>query len=151
VAGRFRKFVALPAGRRRLLLTAFWRLYAARRALRRTTIRELLPGLGAGDGAAPVPLSVSQREWARSIGWAVRTAARHTPWESTCLVQVLAARSMLYGERIPGAVFIGTGAGDAARDEPFGAHAWLTSGGDFVTGEAGHERFTVIAVHRWGA
>jgi len=149
VAGRLRKFFSLPAGHRLLLFVAFRRLHAAKHALDCTPVRELLPGLGAGDVGAREQLDAVQRERAQAIGRAVRTAARHTPWESTCLVQVLAARSMLRDERIPGAVFIGAGAGSAATAEPFGAHAWLTSGGEFVTGQAGHERYTVIAVHRW--
>lgn len=149
MAGRLRKFLSLPPGRQHLLLRAFRQLHAARRALGRAAIRDLLPGLGPDDGAGQALVSAAQRERAQAIGWAVRTAARHTPWESACLVQVLAARSMLRAEGIPGVVFIGAGAGDAARAEPFGAHAWLTCGEAFVTGEAGHERYAVIGVHRW--
>jgi hypothetical protein len=86
------------------------------------------------------------------IGWAVRAAARYAPWQSTCLVQVLAAQRMLQKRLLPGVFYIGAATGEAAGtgvNAGLDAHAWLKCGDQFVTGEAGHERYTVVSAFSW--
>ena len=147
---RLRTFLALDAQRRRLFLGAFRRLRTARRALREQPFRDLLPVAGAPGDATPLAApSNRDMERAQAIGWAVRTAARYAPGDNSCLVQVLAARDLLQEAGIAGTVFIGAGQDAGESNAGFAAHAWLKCGDAFVTGEAGHERYAVIAVVSW--
>jgi hypothetical protein len=144
-----RQFLRLDRERQRLFLEAWWALASVRLALRFTPFKQLVveltlhrdpvdpPGLG------PEALAAVQR-----IGWAVRAAARFTPWQSTCLVQVLTAQRMLHKRLLPGVFYIGAAPGEAGG-VGLHAHAWLKCGGQFVTGEAGHERYAVVSTFGW--
>jgi hypothetical protein len=78
----------------------------------------------------------------RRIRWAVQSISRHTPWDSNCLAQALAAATMLQRRRISSTLYLGVAKRDARRLD---AHAWLRCGDAFVTGENGWQHFTVVA------
>ena len=131
-----------------LFVRAFFTLGKVCLELRHKPLKELLPNASSlqADEKA-ISISPGQSELIDDIGKVVRSAAAYTPWNSACLVQVLAAQKLLQSERLPGTVFIG-----ASRDgleSGIDAHAWLTSAGRFVTGEQGHEKYTVISRHSW--
>ena len=151
MSSRLQKFLALDGRRRRFLLTAFISLARSRRALATTPFKTLVERLCVnGGGGAAHSLSPEQAEIAQDIGWAVRTAAAHAPGDNSCLVQVLAAQRMLRARGIGGTCHIGAAFGESPAEPGFQAHAWLTCGGAFVTGEAGHERFSVLTEFSWG-
>lgn len=137
----------MEGGQRRLLLEAFRALSRSRRALARKPIRELLAGSEGqlADGSDPVE-EAGISKLANEIGWAVRAAAAYTPWNSSCLVQVIAAQNMLRDRGIGGVIYLGTARGDG---EDFKAHAWLKHGDAFITGEAGHEQYQVLTTFSW--
>lgn len=83
-----------------------------------------------------------QRTLAKKISWAVQTTGRHTPWESKCLAQAMAAKMMLRRRRIPSTLYLGL-----AKDAQgaLTAHAWLRCGELILTGGQNHEEFTTIA------
>ena len=146
-----RRFFGLDGESRRLFLQAFGRLGSVRLALRRTPFRDLIRGLGVHPGqvAAPEPAPLDLRR-AEDVGWAVRAAARYTPWRSSCLVQVLAAQQLLRERAIPGAFYIGAVAGEPGTGAVgLEAHAWLKCGERFITGESGHQRYTVVSTFSW--
>jgi hypothetical protein len=150
VNGRLRKFMELDSYRRRALWRAFGALRAARRELKRRPFRDLVGTLQPVDAArGESVIGPHQQKRAGDIGWAVRTASRYAPFDSSCLVQVLAARAMLRTAGIAGTIYIGAGQSEDASDEKFAAHAWLKCGDAFVTGEAGHERYAIIGVVSW--
>ena len=78
---------------------------------------------------------------ARRIGRAVLTASRHVPWQAACLPQALAAKLMLALRGQGSALHLG-----ARLDEggDLAAHAWLTCGGNIVTGGAGLPGYTPL-------
>ncbi|WP_218576502.1 lasso peptide biosynthesis B2 protein [Desulfobacter latus] len=76
------------------------------------------------------------------ISWAVRTAARFTPWESKCLAQAMSARIMLKRRGYPTTLYLGLA---KKADNELSAHAWLRCGSRILTGGLGHGRFTVIS------
>ncbi len=76
------------------------------------------------------------------IGWAVNAAARHAPWDSACLAQALTAHWMLERRGLASTIYLGVKRDDQGR---LCAHAWLKAGGQILTGESGHEEFTVLA------
>ena len=148
---RLRKFFALDRQQKKLFIQAFFLLGWVRISLLRTPFKVLLAKLDLHrESVLQPPLEPSAREEARSIGWAVRTAASFTPWNSTCLVQVLAAPSMLRKQGIAGVLYLGvTNDGAEQGSSGFLAHAWLMCNGEFITGEAGHEQYTVISSLSW--
>jgi Transglutaminase-like superfamily len=78
---------------------------------------------------------------ARAIGWAVSRVSRTRPLKTVCLGQAISAHLMLKKRRIPSTVYLGV----AYEDSKMIAHAWVVTGDFIVTGEAGHERFTVVS------
>src|SRR5205807_7326381 len=78
------------------------------------------------------------------VGCAVRSAAAHVPWESTCLMQALAAAALLRQKEIGSTLYLAV-AKDVDAPDGMLAHAWLRSGQRVLTGDADRERFTVIA------
>ena len=87
------------------------------------------------------------------IGKLVAIAARYTPWQSLCLVQVLVVQRLLAQQHIPGQFYLGVRSGSENNADPTGlsAHAWLQCGEAIVSGAAGHELFTIVSTFSWGA
>jgi hypothetical protein len=150
MASKLGKYLSLDAERRRLLLEAGRMLGTTRLDLARKPLRQLTAGLNREPvlflGTEPEKAMAEQVD---CVGWAVTAAARHTPWRSSCLVQVLTAQRMLQARGIPGAIYIGAAAGPSEELPILEAHAWLKCGSRFVTGEVGHARYTVVAAFSW--
>jgi hypothetical protein len=148
--GRIQKLVQLDAPARALLVQAYWLLCRMRFLLATRTFKSLVSGLQANREPCEQEFSSGTLAAARQIGWAVETAARYTPWESSCLVQVLAAQRLLARNRISGTFYLGALLKEADQsNRTIDAHAWLQCGDEFITGEAGHERFTVMTSFSW--
>jgi hypothetical protein len=88
-----------------------------------------------GEEIALPPLSAWQELSSRRVGWALRAAARRTPWRSACLAQALAGRWMLRRRGIPSVIHFGARIDEGRR---LRAHAWLRCGPRILTG--GEER-----------
>jgi hypothetical protein len=146
-----RRFFGLDAERKRLFLQAYAELGLVRHALRTTSFKQLTQGLTLHRAPfGPATPGPADEALAERVGWAVRAASRYTPWSSTCLVQVLAAQRMLQKRSIPGAFYIGAAPGNGAPDKVgLAAHAWLKCGEQFITGEAGHQHYTVVSTFSW--
>jgi len=144
-----RKFLALDRQRQRLFLEAWRTLGQVRLSLTSRPFKQMVGELELHRGPFVAPaLEAEVLGEARRIGWAVRAAAMYTPWKSTCLVQVLAAQRMLEARLLPGAIYIGAAPGEEGMVR-LDAHAWLKCGEAFITGEAGHERYTVVSAFSW--
>jgi len=148
---RIEQFLALDWRHKVLFLRAWFLMGRVRWALARKPFKALTSELKLHRVPAELPpLPAGSREIARSVGWAVRTASKFTPWQSTCLVQVLAAQRLLKNQGIAGVFYLG--ATNSAREDEtpaFLAHAWLKCDGEFITGEPGHERYTVVSSFSW--
>ena len=138
-----RRFLALDSSDRLYLLEAWLYLAASRLALSRIPFRYLAPRLGRQlpleQGENPLAAS---SVLARTLTHAVGVAARHTPWNSTCLVQAIAGRLILRRRGLRSRIFLGT-----RKDEKgnLAAHAWLQSGDEILLGAAGRETFTALS------
>lgn len=80
-------------------------------------------------------------EKVQRIGRAVLTASRHVPWQAACLPQALAAKLMLSLRGQGSILHLGAQFDDSGD---LAAHAWLTCGGDIVTGGAGLPGYTPL-------
>jgi len=93
-------------------------------------------------------LNTKEMRTAIEVGKAISRAAAYTPWESACLTQSLTAQKMLKKRGIPGVFYLGA-AKDEESKEKMKAHAWTRCGDTIITGEAGHEAFTVLSAFKW--
>jgi len=144
-------FRSLSSDQKRLFFQA-WRLLAKLRlAIMTKPFKHLVAGFDVNREVDQSPLDAESLASAQQIGWAVSSAARFTPWQSTCLVQVLAAQRMLQQRGIAGAFYLGAST-DSSEDKKqvLSAHAWLKCDNNFIIGEPGHERFTVVSTFSWG-
>ena len=142
------KFRALSSTEKRLLIEAYIRLGIMRAAILTVSFKRLTRSLMRLQDVREPGVDVGQLELAKAIGKAVRTAANNTPWESACLTQVLVAQRMLQKRGIGGVIYIGATM-DSSNEEMLRAHAWLKSGGEFITGEEGRGDYTVLTSFGW--
>ena len=150
---RIARFRALPLESRLLLLRAWLLLGWYRAAIELVSFRRLSANLN----HSPVPvlphsITASQRAEAALTGRLVARAAAWTPWNSTCLVQVLVLQRLLAARGIPGQFCLGASHSQerAQRGAELLAHAWLQCGDIIVNGADGHELFEVLSTYSWG-
>ena len=127
----FRRFLALPATERRLLVGAVSALSLVRCGLgflRLRRLRRLLSRLGT---ARPTHLASSSPA---RIGWAVELVGRYMPIRpATCLEQGLAVQFLLARHGYPARLHIGVARFGGGGMQ---AHAWVDSGGAVVIGDS---------------
>ncbi|USJ02802.1 lasso peptide biosynthesis B2 protein [Xanthomonas prunicola] len=137
-------FGRLPRFERLLLVPAWILLGLARAAVRWLGFRRLAHWVG--DQVAVPPalprLDTRAQRRAMQIGRTVRLAARHTPWDSNCLAQALAAHYLLGLFRVAHLLCLGVTHSD--DDGQLQAHAWVLAGSTRVTGGRTAERFTRV-------
>ncbi len=77
----------------------------------------------------------------KNISYTIQIMARHTFWESKCLVKAIAGMNMLKRRQIESTIYLGM-----AKDEKgeLIAHAWLRSGPYYITGAEVMNGFTVV-------
>lgn len=102
-----------------------------------------LMGLHPEETSAVFP-SPQQTLVSTKIGWAVQAAAARISWAAPCLSQALAGMFMLRRRGIPGVLYLGV-VRNPGSAEPLSAHAWLKCGDVFITGENGHEKYSVLS------
>jgi hypothetical protein len=138
----FKRFVQRSPLERRLLIEAFFALAWARLTLADQPFPRVAERLGRTGAESPASVSAQHEHLAAAIGQAIEAMARHTPWQSRCLAQALAAWQMLQRRGIAVTVYFGVAQHPA---QPCDAHAWVRCGSQLVTGGAGHEQFRVIS------
>ena len=149
---RLRQFLALDAEDRRLFIKAWFLLGWMRAAILMTSFKRLTRSLEHHPQFPPsTGLHEQQLVRAGRIGKLVAVAARYTPWQSLCLVQVLVVQRLLAQHNIPGQFYLGVRRAAEVDADPVGlaAHAWLQCGEAIVNGAAGHELFTVVSTFSW--
>jgi hypothetical protein len=99
--------------------------------------------IGLGTMGEPETLPAADPALVRKVAWAIRTAAKFTPWKSKCLAQGLAAWRMLKRRGQPVTLYFGVAKNET---DQMIAHAWLRSGNFFVCGGDGSKRYTVTGV-----
>jgi hypothetical protein len=132
---RLRKFLVISPAERRAVVGAAVLIGVVRMGLLLLPFRNLRQLLSlVSQGRTRHPLPVEQ------VTWAVATAARRLPGQNTCLVQALAAQTLLARHGHVTELRIGV----ARRGEGIEAHAWLERDGQPVLGEPDRLRHTVL-------
>lgn len=128
-------FLALPAGDRRLLLSALATLAGIRLALRVVPVERLRRRVACGRPHA---------RSAERIAWAVHAASRRLPG-TTCLASALAAQRLLARDGHDCQLTIGV----ARNERGFAAHAWVVCDG--VTLVGGEESVGYTPLLAWSS
>lgn len=146
---KIKLFFQLPGKERNLFTEAYFLLGIMRALILTVSFKRLTRSLiHAPDHLDQKGLNDKQRNTAETIGRIISKAANNTPWESACLAQVLTAQKMLKRRNIPGVFYLGArkvGSDEAVLE----AHAWTQCDNLIITGEWGHELFTVLSVYGW--
>ena len=147
---RTKLFFALSPQERKLFLEAYIMLAFMRAAILTISFKRLTRFLHhSKDTIRPSALTGEQLHTAKCIGKAINQAMGNTPWKSACLAQALTAQRMLKKRDISGVFYLGVKK-DKNAEEKMAAHAWLQCGESIITGEKGHEAFTILSVFGWG-
>ncbi len=136
--GRYRR---LTPSRRQLLAEAFVLLGVSRLALLLLPFKRIAPHLGR-QGEDVYAADAKQTAAAKGVGWAVRIASTHTPWQSKCLAQAMAAKRMLNRRKIRNTLYLGLAKDDSGK---MVAHAWIFCGSLPLTGAADTPRYAVVS------
>lgn len=132
----------MPASHRQMVLEAFLYLGLARLAILIIPFRTIAPYLGQLGASTPESTEPLSQNTARQVSWAVSTASRHTPWQSRCLAQAIAAKMMLRRRGLASTLYLGL---KKAGEKSLDAHAWLRYGDIILTGGESLDMFTVIS------
>ena len=133
----WRKLIRIPPAERKLLYRAFVRVASIRLALSLlpwAVVRQRFRTLAAAREPVVVGLTV------RQVVWAIEAASRRVPGGGNCLVQALAAQTLLAEHGHPAMIHFGV---RRDADSGFGAHAWVSCAGDAVIGRTA-EAFTPL-------
>lgn len=92
-------------------------------------------------GAEEIDIVESQDHFIRKVQSAVQRADSILPWKSKCLTEAIATKRLLEKFNLRSTLILGV-----AKDESqkLIAHAWLKRGNKIISGERGHEKFTVV-------
>jgi hypothetical protein len=137
---RLRSFWRLHAPERRLLVTSWLVVAAARAALWVTPFRILHRAVERRVVDGPAVSGPS----ALRIGWAVSTASRYVP-RASCVTQAVAAQLLLQRAGHVSSLRLGAACGPHGE---FEAHAWVECDGIVVVGGAELERYTPFPATR---
>ena len=92
-------------------------------------------------------ISPEQLALARELGQLVAMAARYSPWQGRCLIQVLVLQHLLAQRQIPG--FFSLGVRRAGDEDALDAHAWLQCGDVVVNGATLERPYTALSSFSW--
>lgn len=152
---RVRRLLQLPGRQRRLLARAALELLRSAWRVRRWTFARVAATLGPAAAVSEADAAAAGSERGlppavRDVQWAIGAWTRAWPWPPTCLMQALAARTLLVEQGLPCDLYFGvrgsteTVSGGVA----IGAHAWLRCGAHVVTGASEARQHRPIAVYR---
>jgi hypothetical protein len=145
-----KRFFALSPEEKKLFLEAYLMLGFMRAAIPTISFKRLTRTLQHSQNYIhPATLTSEQLHTAKLVGKMITQAANNTPWNSACLAQALTAQRILIKRDIPGVFYLGAKKNKGAK-EKMAAHAWSQCGETIITGEKGHEAFTILSLFEWG-
>ena len=146
---KIKKFCRLPSHDRKLFWEAYVTVGVMRAAILIVPFKRLTRSLmHQQNDMEIIPLDYKKMQTALSVGRAIRRASACTLWESSCLAQSFTVQRMLKKRGVPGVFYLGV-AKNADGKEEMKAHSWSQCGDMIITGDEGHEDFTVLSVFGW--
>ena len=74
----------------------------------------------------------------------IRRIKRILPWKVKCFEEAIAAKKVLEKYKIETTIYLGVAKNE---EKSLVAHAWLKSGGIFISGEKGHKKHAVVGYY----
>ena len=133
------RFLRRPRWQKFLLVESYLYLFIARVAVRLLPFKVVAGWIGRQGESTEDEVTCGTPAL---IKWSISTARRYAFWNTLCLTQALAAKLMLNSRGLKSTLYLGT---TRPRDGKLVAHAWVRCGSLIVTGERGHEDYTVVA------
>lgn len=96
--------------------------------------------LGEKGKESDFKIDIENYKIVKEVGFIVKLASSHTPWESKCLVQAMTAQKILKDKGIKTTLYLGV----AKERNNMVAHSWLRYGQMFVTGGNGDLNYTRV-------
>ena len=103
--------------------------------------------LGRAGQSECTSLAQGDEQRAQAVALALRQVADRLPGRWSCLVRAVAGHLMLRRRAIPCSLWLGANLGERG----FHAHAWLRSGGHYVTGRRGVDDVRPLQCFSWPA
>jgi hypothetical protein len=135
-----RRFICLPLGDRRLLVSAVLVLGLVGAALRLISFKKLLHLADRFSHKSPRRQNPSSPSSERIV-WAISAVGRRVPFLSRCLVQAVATKILLTRWGHPALMRIGVSRGKNGGLE---AHAWVESQGAVIMGAPAADNFVPL-------
>lgn len=142
LAKKVKTFWSIGNGRRLRFLQAYIYMGIYRAFILFVPFNKYKKRMGNHNNESPKEVDIISYRVAREVRWAVTQAARHTPWESKCLVQALTAQRMMKNKRIPTTIYLGV---KKNKDNEMIAHAWVRCGSFYITGGDNRWGYAVVA------
>lgn len=144
--GSLKKWCRLSPVEKKMALEGLYFLFTARLALWFIPFKKIAGNLGCHMKETPYIDVAKERQKKLMVRKTIHRLRKKTPWESTCLVQSMAAKAMLNRRGIGCTLYFGM-AKDNRQKSGWDAHAWLRSGRLMITGATGGKppAFTVVS------
>jgi hypothetical protein len=139
---RLVKFLQISGMERCLFIEAALWLGIIRLSLLIIPFRWITPFLGSHMAQPLEKVPLINKDLVNRVSWAIHAAGRHLPWKCKCMDKAVAGKAMLNRLGVPSTLYLGV-AKDA--DKSLRAHAWLQTGGVFVSGGQGSVQYTVVS------
>jgi hypothetical protein len=140
---KMRTFLNINKSDKKLLLEAFFLTGIGRGAILLISFSKIKKYLGLYKKESTFEIENEIYRIIKRVDWALKAISKHTPWESKCLVQALAAQRMLKKRKINSTLYLGV---KKDKENNLLAHAWLRCGEVFVTGEQEKGGFVQVAM-----
>lgn len=141
-----KKWCRLSHVGKKMALEGLYFLFTARLSLWFIPFKKIAGNLGSHMKETPYIDVPKDRQKKLMVQKTIHRLRTKTPWESTCLVQSMAAKTMLNRRGICCTLYFGM-AKNNGQENQWEAHAWLRSGQVLITGatESKSPAFTVVS------
>lgn len=140
--GMLRRLMQLPVQWIIMIPEAIWLTGLYRYLILHRPFSQLSPKIGTLGQETPTEGNCPDTVY--GVRKIVTAVSKRMPWTCNCMVQALTAKKMLSRRGIPTTMYMGVALDANGNME---AHAWLRCCSEYVTGQAGMERFTVTTVY----
>lgn len=142
LARKVKTFASIDNGRRRRFVQALLYTGMYRAFILFVPFNKLKKRMGNQKEESSKEVDINSYRTAKEVAWAVTQAARHTPWESKCLVQALTAQRMMKSRGISTTIYLGV---KKSNNDEMMAHAWIRCGSYYITGGSNKQGYAVVA------
>ena len=140
----FKKYYKTDKTERKILnQTFFWLIYASVLA-RAIPLKWFSSLLGDFKKEINIDLDSKQLELILVLKKNIRRIKRILPWKVKCFEEAIAAKKVLEKYKIETTIYLGVAKNE---EKSLVAHAWLKSGGIFISGEKGHKKHAVVGYY----